>query len=84
MADMQRQKTWLVKTFFSIPHWYVLSEYEEDKLFDIIVRDRPTTFEEAHYIRFLNCSAFCREEFCYFCSRTVVMCQKCIKASREN
>ena len=52
-------------------------EFEENKLFNIIVREQPTSFEQAHFITWLDCSAFCHEELCYFCSDVVPLCREC-------
>lgn len=58
--------TRLVKMVFQIPEWYVMSKYEEDKLFKLV--KEATSVAEVNWFRILDCSAFCREEFCYFCS----------------
>ena len=51
MADQQSLKTFVVKRMFSIPDWYVMSEYKEDKLIHKVV-DHPTSFEQAHLSAF--------------------------------
>ena len=86
MADNTNLKSWLVKKFFSIPDWYVLSETEEGRLFDLIIREQPSSFAQAHFIRMLDCSAFCTIYDCYFCSNLSKLCSSCVScpsASRD-
>ena len=55
----------IVKRVFSIPEWYEMSDFEMKKLISII--KEASTFQEAQWYRFLDCSAFCVEEKCFFC-----------------
>ena len=59
-------KTLIVKEVFGIPEWYLLSEKEENKLFKYIINTRNE--DEARLFRAMDCSAFCEEQFCYFCA----------------
>ena len=78
MADNATLKTWLVKKFFDIPEWYVMTEAEETRLFSLIIREQPTTFAQAHLIRALDCSAFCSGIECYFCTNVTKLCSLCV------
>lgn len=65
MAD-SLSKTSFVKAVFGIPDWYVLTGTEEEKLFKYICETRD--YHEARLHRFLDCSAFCDDQFCFFCA----------------
>lgn len=56
----------IVRDVFDIPNAYVMSLSEEKRLYAYILE--TTCKEEANWFRLLDCSAFCREEDCYFCS----------------
>ena len=83
MADRQvllqrwldNNKTWLVKLWFGIPSWYVLSENEEKKLFNYIVEFADDR-ENSYIARSLDCSTICDERFCYFCGEVEPLCRK--------
>ena len=60
------EKTLLVKEVFHIPDWYLLTEKEEDKLFRYIFEARDEN--EARLARFMDCTAICDEQYCFFCS----------------
>ena len=55
-----------VKLFFGIPEWYILSDRAEAKLQKYLCE--APTHKDARMYRFLDCSAFCDEQFCYFCA----------------
>lgn len=65
MAD-NVNKAHYVKLIFGTPESYAMSKFEEDKLFSYLLE--ATSPQEAHWLRFLDCTAFCREELCFFCS----------------
>ena len=67
---LTQNKTWLVKLWFDIPSWYVLSEVEENKLFNYIVVER----ENSYMARILDCSTICDETACYFCAEIEPLC----------
>ena len=61
MAD----KIKMVKSVFQIPAWYEMSEFELNKLYSYI--KEATCAQEAQWYRFLDCTAFCVEDKCFFC-----------------
>ena len=65
MADVVN-KSYYVRLIFKIPETYVMSRFEEEKLYNYLLK--ATSRQEAHWFRFLDCAAFCREELCFFCS----------------
>ena len=65
MADVVN-KSYYVRLIFQIPETYVMSRFEEKKLYNYLLK--ATMWQETHWFRFLDCAAFCREEFCFFCS----------------
>ena len=65
MAD-NVNKELSVRKVFIIPDWYEISKFEMDKLYAYLLE--ASSAEEANWFRFLDCSAFCREELCFFCS----------------
>lgn len=74
-------KTLIVKEVFGIPEWYLLSEREENKLFKYIITTRNE--DQARLFRAMDCSAFCDEQFCFFCAAYMGdiqgQCPSCIK-----
>ena len=56
----------IVKRIFGIPGSYVMPIQEEEKLLNIL--EEATSVMEARMIRTLDCSAYCVEKYCYFCS----------------
>ena len=77
-SSLNQNKTWLVKLWFSIPNWYVLSTVEEDKLLNYIVTER----ENSRIARCLDCTTICNEQYCYFCSEVRALSQKCNTSPR--
>ena len=55
----------IVKRVFNIPDWYKFSEFELEKLFNYT--KEASSAEEARWFRFLDCTAFCYEDKCFFC-----------------
>ena len=62
MADAGMLKTWVVRTFFKIPSWYVLTLVEEERLFNYIISEQWN----ASMARFLDCTTICDDRLCYF------------------
>ena len=60
-------KTLIVKEVFRIPEWYLMTEKEENKLFKYIM-DTQGNENQARLFRAMDCSAFCDEQYCYFCA----------------
>ena len=58
---LNENKTWLVKLWFQIPEWYVLSVEEENKLFRYIITER----ENSYTARYLDCEAMCDGTLCF-------------------
>lgn len=58
MAD---RLTRAIKEIFQIP-----DSYEERKLLKLV--EEAKNVKDARLYRILDCSAYCVEEFCYFCS----------------
>lgn len=85
MAD-KTTITEFVKAIFAIPDWYLLSEKEENKLMNYI-RDARNA-QEARLHRFIDCSAFCDEQFCFFCSaddgEVKRLCSACNVSTERN
>ena len=72
----------IIKSVFGIPKWYVLSEKEEQRLFNYIMSTE--TVQEAIFNRILDCSTFCDEASCYFCLETEpVMCRSRVMERRD-
>lgn len=69
-------KASMVKNVFGIPDRYVMSDIEEEKLFQLVCE--ASTRREARLYRMLDCSAFCREKLCYFCSNPDKWCAECL------
>ena len=82
MADTAILKTWIVKTFFRIPMWYVISQSEEDRLFNYIITEQ----RNAYMARALDCSTICDGRDCYFCCDDDVspLCASCVSFARPN
>ena len=53
---------------FDIPAWYehMMSSEEEKKLIKYVME--ASCVMEARLYRILDCSAFCMEKFCFFCT----------------
>ena len=56
----------IMRAIFGIPKGYILSKKEGTKLFRYSIEAEKV--HEALMCRILDCSAFCDEEKCYFCS----------------
>ena len=80
MADAGMLKTWVVRTFFKIPLWYVLTQVEEERLFNYIISEQWN----ASMARFLDCTTICDDRLCYFCSDESPLCRHCTRYSRSN
>ena len=64
---MEREKnTPFLRVIFRIPDYYVIHETEFKRPVDIAFQ--AETQSDGRWYRFLDCSAFCREIDCYFCS----------------
>ena len=71
-SDMEVQ---IVKRVFSLPKWYIPSITETVRLFDYVLnRDSES---DARIARFLDCSAFCNEDDCFFCGHVKPVFPEC-------
>lgn len=61
MADKVKR----VKAVFQIPDWYEMSDFELKKLLSYV--KEASSVQEARWYRFLDCTAFCYEDKCFFC-----------------
>ena len=75
---LNENKTWLVKLWFQIPEWYILSVEEENKLFRYIITER----ENSYTARYLDCEAMCDGTLCFFCSEVSESCKSCSAGPR--
>ena len=66
MHKMADRLTKAIKKVFEIPETYEMSAYEESKLLRII--EEAKSVMNARVYRALDCSAFCFEDKCFFCS----------------
>ena len=67
MADIGKS----VRKIFNIPDWYIMSDTEVKRLFRYILES--TCPQEARLFRFLDCSAFCTVDTCYFCKFNIYL-----------
>ena len=58
----------IVMRLFSVPIWYMKSISETNRLFSYILSEDAE--REARLARFLDCSAFCEGNDCFFCNLT--------------
>ena len=72
-------RTDIVRSIFGVPSWYIISEKEEQRLFNYIMSTE--TVQEAIFNRILDCSTICSERHCYFCdeSEPVMCCSRAPK-----
>ena len=63
--DIERR---IVMRMFSLPIWYMPSTSETNRLFSYILREDSES--EAKLARFLDCTAFCGGNDCFFCNQT--------------
>ena len=54
---------------FNIPDWYFPSKTEIARLQEYL--NNTESIEEARWARFLDCSAICDEDDCFFCNEIV-------------
>ena len=54
----------IVKRVFYLPTWYTPSITETARLFAYVLKENSES--EARIARFLDCSAYCNEEDCFF------------------
>ena len=76
---LNENKTWLVKLWFQIPEWYVMSVEEENKLFNYIITER----ERTHMPRDIWTVKLCATvHSVFFCSEVSDSCKSCSSAPR--
>ena len=61
-----------------IPELYVMSDEEENKLFNYIITMR----DNSYVARYLDCEAMWDGTLCYFCSEVSEPCKSCSAATR--
>ena len=65
----------IVRKVFQLPSWYIPSNSEVTRLASYLKSENSE--DEARWARFLDCSAFCNEEDCFFCGEIESVFSKC-------